>query len=213
MPNLRTRELKTTSRCALLSRSHRVHARQAGAGHPSGIVLVEGARPPRRKSQCRPGNGRSRPHCCRSEFTRGTRLTAHPSRVTAFSHEALLSGSGRRCRAGYTGNCCPSGRHLAALTFDQLFNLGEGLLWLAIGLVIGIRTLRSKDGKRIGCGAAVSFALFGVSDFIEMRTGAWYSPWSLLALKAACVVSLLAHFIAYRKRQGRKATSDMPAEH
>ncbi len=101
---------------------------------------------------------------------------------------------------------------LAALTFDQLFNLGEGLLWLGIGLVIATRTLRSKDGKRIGYGAAVSFALFGVSDFIEMRTGAWYSPWSLLALKAACVASLLAHFIAYRKRQGSKATSGMPGE-
>jgi hypothetical protein len=34
---------------------------------------------------------------------------------------------------------------LNRFTFDQFFNLGEGLLWLGIALVITIRTARSRD--------------------------------------------------------------------
>jgi hypothetical protein len=101
---------------------------------------------------------------------------------------------------------------LDRFSFDQLFNLGEGLLWLVIAFMITIRTVRSKSGRRIGFGAAVSFALFGVSDFIEMRTGAWYSPWPLLLLKAACVISLLAHFVAYRKQHASNAVSNLPED-
>jgi hypothetical protein len=99
---------------------------------------------------------------------------------------------------------------LDRFSFDQLFNLGEGVLWWGIAFVIAIRTVRSKAGRRIGFGAAVSFALFGISDFIEIRTGAWYSPWLLLLLKAACVISLLAHFVAYQKQHGSKADSNLP---
>ncbi len=90
------------------------------------------------------------------------------------------------------------------LSFDQFFNLGEGVLWLAIATVILVRTIRSPAPRRLGYGAAVSFALFGLSDSIEIRTGAWYSPWPLLALKAACVVSLLGHLRAYRKSRAQR---------
>lgn len=30
---------------------------------------------------------------------------------------------------------------------------------------------------------------FGVSDIIELQTGAWWRPWWLLLLKAACLLS------------------------
>jgi hypothetical protein len=96
---------------------------------------------------------------------------------------------------------------LNRFTFDQFFNLGEGLLWLGIALVITIRTARSRNGQRLGYGAALSFALFGVSDLIEVRTGAWYSPWPLLALKAACVASLGIHLFCYL-REKRAAHRD-----
>lgn len=91
---------------------------------------------------------------------------------------------------------------LARFTFGQFFNLCEGLLWLGIAAVIAVRTARSAGPKGLGFGGAVSFALFGVSDFIEMRTGAWYAPWPLLALKAMCVVALLAHLTLYLRRKG-----------
>ena len=90
---------------------------------------------------------------------------------------------------------------LDRFTFDQFFNLGEGLLCLGIALVLVVRTRRLQDRSWLGYGAAVSFALFGVSDFIEVRTGAWYSPWPLLLLKAACVLSLMGHLVVYMKQR------------
>ena len=33
----------------------------------------------------------------------------------------------------------------------------------------------------------MSFFAFGISDFVEIHTGAWYRPWWLLAWKATCV--------------------------
>lgn len=80
---------------------------------------------------------------------------------------------------------------------DQLFNFVEGLLWTAIGLIFAWRTFKKSKFRRLEMGASVSFLLFGVSDFIEMRTGAWYTPWTLFALKAACVLSFLIHLRIY----------------
>jgi len=80
---------------------------------------------------------------------------------------------------------------------DQIFNFFEGLLWTAIGLVFAWHAIRKTKYRRLQIGAAVSFLLFGVSDFIEMRTGAWYTPWTLFALKAVCVLSFLIHLRIY----------------
>ena len=80
---------------------------------------------------------------------------------------------------------------------DQIFNFFEGLLWTAIGLVFSWHAIRKTKYRRLQIGASFSFLLFGVSDFIEMRTGAWYTPWTLFALKAACVLSFLLHLRIY----------------
>ena len=85
------------------------------------------------------------------------------------------------------------------LEADQLFNFFEGLLWTAIGLAFTWRAFKESKYRRLQIGAAVSFLLFGISDFIEMLTGAWYTPWTLFALKAACVLSFLIHLRIYMK--------------
>ncbi len=80
---------------------------------------------------------------------------------------------------------------------DQAFNFFEGILWTVIGIAFAWRSLRNTIYRRLQIGASVSFLLFGVSDFIEMRTGAWYTPWTLFALKAVCVLSFLIHLRIY----------------
>jgi len=80
---------------------------------------------------------------------------------------------------------------------DQLFNFCEGLLWTVIGVTFAWHAFRKTKYRRLQIGASVSFLLFGISDFIEMRTGAWYTPWTLFALKAACVLSFLIHLRIY----------------
>ena len=47
----------------------------------------------------------------------------------------------------------------------------------------------------------VSFALFGLSDFIEIYTRAWFQPIYLLLLKAAFVTTFFVVFIVYTKRK------------
>lgn len=46
--------------------------------------------------------------------------------------------------------------------------------------------------------ASVSFLFFGISDIIEIYTGAWWRPLGLLFLNISCVIGLLLSFYAYR---------------
>lgn len=91
---------------------------------------------------------------------------------------------------------------LPDMELDQIFNLCEGVLWVSIAAALIHRASKNGSPRKLAVGAALSFALFGISDFIEIGTRAWYSPWPLLALKVACVVSLLAH-LYLRVKAGR----------
>ncbi|NET74529.1 MAG: hypothetical protein F6K62_27615 [Sphaerospermopsis sp. SIO1G2] len=37
----------------------------------------------------------------------------------------------------------------------------------------------------------LAFVGFGISDFLEIQTGAWWRPWWLFTLKAICLVSIV----------------------
>jgi hypothetical protein len=52
--------------------------------------------------------------------------------------------------------------------------------------------------------AAVTLVLFGISDVVEVETGAWYRPWWLLVWKGVCVMVLGYLLITYirEKRRG-----------
>ncbi len=87
------------------------------------------------------------------------------------------------------------------MDLHEWFNLGEGILWIAMGaaLLISVRFYRAR-WRRLRIVAALSFVLFGVSDFIEMQTGSWWQPPWLLGLKALCVTSLAACLWVYIRR-------------
>lgn len=82
---------------------------------------------------------------------------------------------------------------LAAL--DPIFvwtNRAEGLVWISMGLGIWLWGRRREARQRsLGVQAMVVLILFGVSDFVEATTGAWWRPWWLFAWKAACVLGLV----------------------
>lgn len=88
---------------------------------------------------------------------------------------------------------------------DQIFNLCEGILWIGIALSLLCVSLkvdsRKEQSKHLPRVAAVAFFLFGISDFIEISTRAWYEPLPLLLLKAACVSTLLTCLVIYRRRR------------
>ena len=84
--------------------------------------------------------------------------------------------------------------------FAAWFNFYEALFWIGIAIAVPIyQSRRSRRRSRHGWVLGCTFLLFGVSDFIEMRTGAWYSPVGLLILKALCVGIFFFYLLRYWK--------------
>ena len=78
------------------------------------------------------------------------------------------------------------------------FNYGEAALWGLIAVVLLWRC-RLPGGWRWLL--PLAFAVFAVTDLIEIQTGAWNDPWWLGVLKAACVLVFLLAWRVHR-RQG-----------
>jgi uncharacterized membrane protein len=82
-----------------------------------------------------------------------------------------------------------------------LGNKIECVLWVIIAFVFLIRSLALNDFRKILCGLCfTAFFMFGISDLVEVQTGAWYKPWWLLAWKIACVATMLACLLYYLKK-------------
>lgn len=90
----------------------------------------------------------------------------------------------------------------AAGAFHVVFNQAEAALWFVIAIVLAVR-LRMKMPWRwlLPC----AFAVFGVSDLIEVQTGAWWEPRWLLVMKSACVLVFL---LAWRARRRQRRPHD-----
>jgi hypothetical protein len=80
----------------------------------------------------------------------------------------------------------------------RVSNYIEAGLWISIGIGFAIAAVGAAVGVRRRCWiAAVTFILFGISDLVESRTGAWYRPMGLLIWKGACVVVLAVLMVLY----------------
>jgi hypothetical protein len=102
-------------------------------------------------------------------------------------------------------------------SFFVTANYAEAALWATIGIGFLLHALAKRGGPS-SLIAALAFLLFALSDVIETRTGAWWRPWWLLALKAACLAVFLAllarHIIARRSLNpdtARPRTSTPPS--
>jgi hypothetical protein len=79
-------------------------------------------------------------------------------------------------------------------------NLIEAGVWFLLAVVLFFHTMRSEARLRSTLIVLVSvIAIFGVSDLVEARTGAWWKPWWLFAWKAACVAVLFFGFLYYHR--------------
>ncbi len=87
---------------------------------------------------------------------------------------------------------------------NRIFNLVEGLIWVCVGLVLLWRSRSCEPARSPTILAGATFILFGVSDFIEIRTGSWYQPVWLFIWNVACVASLvscLVWYLSLRRKQ------------
>jgi hypothetical protein len=83
--------------------------------------------------------------------------------------------------------------------FAAIFNLCEASLWFVIAAIIGWKL---RKPTQIACFYWLlppTFVVFGISDFIESRTGAFWEPWWLLAMKTGCVIVFVAVGIRCRR--------------
>jgi len=84
----------------------------------------------------------------------------------------------------------------------EIFNQLESLLWFSIAFILIEQAFFNKkvlQYKMLMFQSAITFILFGISDLIEAKTGAWWMPWSLLVFKGACLITFVYLFMCYLK--------------
>jgi hypothetical protein len=71
-------------------------------------------------------------------------------------------------------------------------NYIEAIIWFifALGFLIVAWQNSNKISKQRFF-ASINFFLFGISDIVEVQTGAWWHPWWLLLWKSGCVFIML----------------------
>jgi hypothetical protein len=86
-----------------------------------------------------------------------------------------------------------------------VYNYIEVGLWTVYAGVLSVAAWRAQGRQRkVLVMAAVAFLAFAASDAIEVHTGAWWRPWWLLVLKAACIATFAACFIAWWKARSKR---------
>jgi hypothetical protein len=94
----------------------------------------------------------------------------------------------------------------------EIFNALEAVWWFALAALAAAIGGRARGMTPRRQGALTTFlALFGVSDAIEVFTGAWWNPPALLVLKALCLGGLIGTaWLIYRERWRRAETATPP---
>ncbi len=87
-----------------------------------------------------------------------------------------------------------------------VFNLCEGLLWIGIAVGFAVVFRRRRQDPDLMLAAGLLFLAFGLSDFVEIKTGGWYKPWWLLLWKASCLLGFAVVFLRFRSRRSRRDT-------
>ena len=94
----------------------------------------------------------------------------------------------------------------------EIANYIEAGFWIVIGaVIIGIAVFRHSADRWSWLSLGV-FVAFGISDIVEVSTGAWWRPWWLLLWKAACVLVMTALLVRYVKRRRRSESSELTAD-
>lgn len=95
----------------------------------------------------------------------------------------------------------------------EIFNAAEAAWWFllaALAASFGTRARGMSLGRQLSL--VLFLVLFGLSDGIEVFTGAWWNPLALLVLKAVCLTGLtVTAWLIFRERW-RKAPHTDPRD-
>jgi len=89
------------------------------------------------------------------------------------------------------------------------FNFFEAILWFLIAgmfLLFGGKREKFAITRRKTClFLSVMFTLFGISDLIEIHTGAWWRPVWLLLLKGICLIGITFGFVCVCRKKSNQS--------
>ena len=91
-------------------------------------------------------------------------------------------------------------------------NYIEAGFWIVIGAVIMVTAVIRHRVDRWTWLSLGVFVAFGISDIVEVSTGAWWRPWWLLLWKAACVLVMTTLLVRYVKRRRRSESNELTAD-
>lgn len=100
------------------------------------------------------------------------------------------------------------------MNIHSVGNAIEAGVWFVLAAVVFVAGLRRVDVRRIAWSASGTLVLFGLSDLVEITTGAWWRPWWLLVWKGSCIVALAALLwleLKRRKTDGAVSDDESPA--
>ena len=89
------------------------------------------------------------------------------------------------------------------MVVDEYFRVAnqiECVFWNCFGLGFLLSAVKPSY-RRLKLLSGLVFVVFGLSDFVESGTGAWWDPWWLLLWKSACFLALAAILFLYMKNQ------------
>ncbi|MGD1717551.1 hypothetical protein [Dapis sp. BLCC M172] len=79
-------------------------------------------------------------------------------------------------------------------------NYIEAGIWFIFAGAFAISAIKNRELVRLHrIVATFTFLLFGLSDIVEVQTGAWWHPWWLFVWKSLCVLSMFCLLIFYLK--------------
>ncbi|MHC4758076.1 MAG: hypothetical protein ACYTE8_05425 [Planctomycetota bacterium] len=89
------------------------------------------------------------------------------------------------------------------------FNLIEGIFWITVGVLIFVYSFKAKVlVHNIYYIGSILLIGFGLSDFVEIQSGAWWQPWWLLVWKGGCLAGFAVlgtwYYILIKRNRGLK---------
>lgn len=86
----------------------------------------------------------------------------------------------------------------------SIFNAVEATWWIGLGIAILAVRVRPNTAMFRWPMSAV-LVLFGVSDLIELWSGAWWRPWWLAAWKVGCGATIAGLALLWYRRVRRNS--------
>ena len=84
------------------------------------------------------------------------------------------------------------------MDMSQIFNSLEMFIWLVVGVAFFANGFRQSNRyKKLTFLLVAAYIAFGLSDGVEVHTGAWWQPWWLLLWKVLCIVIFVISLTYY----------------